>query len=183
MSRVGRRPVAIPAGVTVERTPDGVRVKGPKGTLSERLPEAIGVEIAGSQVVFARGDDKKDNRALHGLARALVANMVKGVVQPFVRELEIQGVGFRADVSGKTLNLSLGFSHPVEIPVPDGLKVSVDRNVIVRVEGIDRRQVGQFAADLRRIRPPEPYKGKGIRYLGEHVRRKVGKAATGSGTA
>jgi large subunit ribosomal protein L6 len=183
MSRVGRRPVSIPAGVTVERTPEGVRVKGPKGTLTERLPEAIGVEIEGSQVVFGRGDDKKDNRSLHGLARALVANMVKGVVQPFVRELEIQGVGFRADVSGKTLNMSLGFSHPVVIPVPDGLKVSVDRNVIVRVEGIDRRQVGQFAADLRRIRPPEPYKGKGIRYLGEHVRRKVGKAATGTGTA
>ena len=183
MSRIGKRPVAIPAGVTVERTPDGLRVKGPKGTLSERLPATIDVEIGGSQVVFARTNEKKDERALHGLARALLANMVKGVVQPFVRELEIQGVGFRADVSGKTLNLSLGFSHPVEIPVPDGLKVSVERNVIVRVEGIDRRQVGQFAADLRRIRPPEPYKGKGIRYLGEHIRRKVGKAATGSGTA
>jgi large subunit ribosomal protein L6 len=160
-----------------------VRVKGPKGTLTERLPEAIGVEVQGSEVVFARGDDKKDSRALHGLARALVANMVKGVMQPFVRELEIQGVGFRAEMSGKTLNMTLGFSHPVQVAVPDGLKVSVDRNVIVRVEGIDRRQVGQFAADLRRIRPPEPYKGKGIRYLGEHVRRKVGKAATGSGTA
>jgi large subunit ribosomal protein L6 len=176
-------PVPIPDGVSVDRIDGGLRVKGPKGTLSERLPDVIEVQIADGRVVFLRPDDKKENRALHGLARALVANMMKGVVQPFVKELEIQGVGYRADVSGGTLNLLLGFSHPVAIPVPKGLTVSVDRNVIVKVEGIDRQQVGQFAADLRSIRPPEPYKGKGIRYVGEHIRRKVGKAAAGSGTA
>ena len=134
-------------------------------------------------VVFERPDESTEARAKHGLARALVSNMVTGVVTPFVKELEIQGVGYRADVSGNKLNLQVGLSHPVEIPVPKGLSVSVDRNVIVKVEGIDRQQVGQFAADLRSIRPPEPYKGKGIRYVGEHVRRKVGKAAAGTGTA
>jgi large subunit ribosomal protein L6 len=181
MSRVGKRPIAIPSGVTIEKTGDGVRVKGPKGTLEQSLPERIAVEIGEGRVAVGRPDESKETRALHGLTRALVANMVRGVVQPFVKELEIQGVGYRADVSGKTLTLLLGFSHPVKIPVPDGLKVSVDRNVIVRVEGIDREQVGQFAADLRALRPPEPYKGKGIRYAGERIRRKVGKAATGSG--
>jgi large subunit ribosomal protein L6 len=180
MSRVGKQPIPIPDGVTIERVAAGVRVKGPKGTLTEHLPESIEMVIEGAQIVFTRPDEKTDTRALHGLARALLANMVKGVVQPFVKELEIQGVGYRADVSGNQLNLQLGFSHPVEIPIPDGLKVSVDRNVIVRVEGIDRCRVGQFAADLRAIRPPEPYKGKGIRYVGEQVKRKVGKAATGT---
>jgi large subunit ribosomal protein L6 len=127
-------------------------------------------------VRFTRPDDRKPTRALHGLARALVANMVRGVVKPFVRELEIQGVGYRADVSGRTLRIQIGFSHPVEVPIPEGIKASVDKNVLVRLEGVSRQQVGQFAADLRAIRPPEPYKGKGIRYVGEVVRRKVGKA-------
>ena len=180
MSRIGRRAIAIPAGVTVEAQGASVRVKGPKGTLSEPLPRGITVSIEGGNVKFARPNDSTKTRALHGLARALVANMVRGVVEPFVKELEIQGVGYRADVQGKTLNLLLGFSHPVAVPVPDGLKVSVERNVLIKIEGIDRRQVGQFAANLRELRPPEPYKGKGIRYLGEHVRRKVGKAAAGS---
>ena len=176
MSRIGKMPIEIPSGVTCERIPGGVRVKGPAGTVSERLPAAIGVEIGGGQVRFTRPDDRKPTRALHGLARALVANMVRGVVKPFVRELEIQGVGYRADVSGKTLRIQIGFSHPVEVPIPDGIKASVDKNVLVRLEGVSRQQVGQFAADLRAIRPPEPYKGKGIRYVGEKVRRKVGKA-------
>jgi len=180
MSRVGKQPIAIPDGVSVEKIEGGVSVKGPKGKLTASLPAAIEMSIEADRVDFRRPDEKKDTRARHGLARALVANMVRGVVKPFVKELEIQGVGYRADVSGNTLNLQLGFSHPVAVPVPDGLAVSVDRNVIVRVEGIDRRQVGQFAADLRGIRPPEPYKGKGIRYAGEQVKRKVGKAATGS---
>jgi large subunit ribosomal protein L6 len=180
MSRVGKQPISIPDGVSVERIAGGVNVKGPKGKLTASLPEAIEVSIEAGLVELRRPDEKKDTRARHGLARALVANMVRGVVEPFVKELEIQGVGYRADVSGNSLNLQLGFSHPVVIPIPDGLKVSVDRNVIVRVEGIDRRQVGHFAADLRAIRPPEPYKGKGIRYLGEQVKRKVGKAATGA---
>ena len=182
MSRVGRRPIAIPDGVTVEQVGESVRVKGPKGTLSERLPREIKVTIEGGQALLARPDDRKQTKALHGLSRALVANMVTGVTTPFAKELEIQGVGYRADVSGKTVKLQIGFSHPVEIPIPDGLKVSVDRNVLIRVEGASRQQVGQFAANLRGVRPPEPYKGKGIRYVGERVRRKVGKAgATAAG--
>ncbi|MDH3521723.1 MAG: 50S ribosomal protein L6 [Myxococcales bacterium] len=181
MSRVGKKPISVPAGVTVEKIEGGVRVKGPKGTLIEEIPEMIGMAVESGHVVFERPDEKKDTRAIHGLARALVANMVRGVVEPWVKELEIQGVGYRADMSGSVLNLQLGFSHPMEIPVPEGLKVSVDRNVLVRIEGIDRSRVGQFAADLRSIRPPEPYKGKGIRYVGERIKRKVGKAATGSG--
>jgi len=180
MSRIGNRPISIPVGVTLDKVDGGLRVKGPKGTLSEVLPDEIGVEIADGRVVFRRPDESVANRALHGLVRALVANMVKGVVTPFTKELEIQGVGYRAEVSGKKLTLLLGFSHPVALDVPEGLSVSVDRNVIVRIEGIDRRKVGQFAADVRSLRPPEPYKGKGIRYSDERVRRKVGKAAAGS---
>jgi large subunit ribosomal protein L6 len=180
MSRIGRRAISIPSGVSVEAQGATVKVKGPKGSLSGELPRGITIAIDKGTVTFARPDDSVKTRALHGLARALVANMVTGVVEPFVKELEIQGVGYRADVSGKNLNLLLGFSHPVAVPIPDGLKVSVDRNVVIKIEGIDRRQVGQFAANIRELRPPEPYKGKGIRYLGEHVRRKVGKAAAGS---
>jgi large subunit ribosomal protein L6 len=180
VSRIGRKPVEIPKGVSVERAPGGLRVKGPHGTVTERLPAAIDVEIDGSQLRFSRRDDRKPTRALHGLARALAANMVRGVTQPFVKELEIQGVGYRADVSGKTLRIQIGFSHPVEVAIPEGIKVSVDRSVVLRVEGVSRQQVGQFAADLRAIRPPEPYKGKGIRYVGEKVRRKVGKAGAGA---
>jgi large subunit ribosomal protein L6 len=180
MSRIGNKPVAIPSGVTVEKMPGAIRVKGPKGTLTETLPPAIGVEVADGEVVFRRPDETGPMRALHGLVRALVANMVKGVVTPFVVELEIQGVGYRAEMAGKKLSLLLGFSHPIAMLVPEGLTVSVDRNVLVRIEGIDRRRVGQFAADIRALRPPEPYKGKGIRYVDEHVRRKVGKAAAGA---
>jgi large subunit ribosomal protein L6 len=168
--------VELPSGITVTRDGDEVRVKGPKGSLAENVPSAIALEIAAGKLTFTRPDDKKESRALHGLARAIVANMVKGVSEPFVKQLEIQGVGYRADVSGKLLKLLLGFSHPVEIPVPEGISVSVDRNVIIKIEGISRMQVGQFAADIRQLRPPEPYKGKGIRYVGEQIRRKVGKA-------
>ncbi|MBW2543522.1 MAG: 50S ribosomal protein L6 [Deltaproteobacteria bacterium] len=181
MSRIGKAPVVIPNGVTVERVGDELRVKGPKGTLSERMPESIDIAIEKTEIIFKRPDDRRDNRSLHGLARALVANMVKGVSEPFVKELEIQGVGYRAEASAKTLTLNVGFSHPVDMPIPEGLKVSVDRNVIVRIEGISAQEVGQFAADVRSVRPPEPYKGKGIRYVGEHVRRKVGK--TGAAAA
>jgi len=177
MSRIGNQPIDLPSGVSVEQTNDGVRVKGPKGTLVEKLPALIKLDVSGGRATLARPDETKEARALHGLARALLANMVNGVVTPWVKELEIQGVGYRAEMKGKKLNLLLGFSHPVEMDVPEGLSVSVDRNVIVKVEGIDRQQVGQFAADVRSLRPPEPYKGKGVRYLGEQVRRKVGKAA------
>jgi large subunit ribosomal protein L6 len=169
--------VAIPSGVTVGHAEGSVSVKGPKGALSVQIPQGISVEIESEQVRLCRGDEKKKTRALHGLARALVANMVTGVTEGFVKELEIHGVGYRADVSGKTLKLALGFSHPVEVPIPKGLSVSL-QDGRVRVEGIDRQLVGQFAANVRSLRPPEPYKGKGIRYAGERVRRKVGKAGT-----
>jgi len=179
MSRVGKRPISIPDGVTVERVDDGLRVKGPKGTLFESLPRPIGVEIGEGRVAFQRPNEKKSMRALHGLARALVANMVRGVTEGFVRDLEIQGVGYRADADAKNLRLTVGFSHPVSLPIPEGLTVSVERNVLIRIEGSDRRQVGQFAAVVRQVRPPEPYKGKGIRYGDEELRRKVGKAGAG----
>jgi len=176
MSRVGKMIIPVSNDITVSREDDVVTVKGPKGTLSERIPSEIDLEVGDASVSLKRKDEKKETRAAHGLARALVANMVRGVAEPFVKELEIQGVGYRADVAGNTLRLLLGFSHPVEMAVPEGLQVSVDRNVIVKIEGISRMQVGQFAADIRALRPPEPYKGKGVRYVGEQVRRKVGKA-------
>jgi large subunit ribosomal protein L6 len=176
MSRIGKAPVAIPDGVTVDLVGDEIRVKGPKGVLSERIPGGIDVKIGDSEIVFKRPDDRRNHRELHGLARALVASMVNGVTRSFVKELEIQGIGYRAEADAKTLKLTVGYSHPVDMPIPEDLKVSVDRNVIVRIEGISAQKVGQFAADVRSVRPPEPYKGKGIRYVGERVRRKVGKA-------
>jgi len=175
MSRIGKRPVPIPDGVSVERSGDLLEVKGPKGQLSERLPSTISIAVEDGEIRFTRDDERQPTRAAHGLARALVANMVTGVTDGFVRELEIHGVGYRAEAAGKTLKLALGFSHPVEVPVPEGLEVSVQENRI-RIQGSDKQQVGQFAADIRKLRPPEPYKGKGIRYTDEHVRRKVGKA-------
>ena len=182
MSRIGNQPIPVPSGVEVKLQGDEVQVKGPKGTLTERIPPGITPNFADGTLSVARADDKKETRAFHGLARALLANMVHGVTQNFVKELEIQGVGYRAEAKGKKLTLLLGFSHPVELDVPEGLSVSVDRNVIVKIEGVSRQQVGQFAADIRSLRPPEPYKGKGVRYLGEQVRRKVGKAgASGAG--
>jgi len=182
MSRIGKQPVSLPSGVSVTVSGTEVSVKGPKGQLSERLPESIAVAVEADSVVLQRPDDRKTSRALHGLARALIANMVKGVTEMFVKEMEIQGVGYRAEVQGKNkLILTVGHSHPVEMPVPSGLSVSVDRNVLIRIEGIDRQAVGQFAANVRAVRPPEPYKGKGIRYLNEQVRHKVGKAAVGAG--
>ncbi|MCH8889719.1 MAG: 50S ribosomal protein L6 [Myxococcales bacterium] len=176
MSRIGKAPVAIPDGVTVDRVGNEIRVKGPKGSLSERMPDSIDITIENSEIVFERPDNRRDNRELHGLARALVANMVHGVTQPFVKELEIQGIGYRAEADAKVLKLTVGYSHPVDMSIPEGLKVSVDRNVILRVEGISAQKVGEFSANVRSVRPPEPYKGKGIRYVGERVRRKVGKA-------
>jgi large subunit ribosomal protein L6 len=176
MSRIGKQPVAIPKGVEVAYQAGMLRVKGPKGQAAERMPRGIEVEIKDGSIRFKRSDEKKPTRAAHGLARALASNMVRGVTELFVRELEIQGVGYRAEVSGKKLTLQLGFSHPVVMAIPEGLKVSVDKNVALRVEGASRHQVGQFVADVRAIRPPEPYKGKGVRYLNERVRRKVGKA-------
>jgi large subunit ribosomal protein L6 len=181
MSRVGKRPIPIPDGVRVEVRDGRVRVEGPKGKLAEQIPSQIEVRVDGGEVRVLRPDDRKQSRALHGLCRALVANMVKGVTEQFTKGLEIQGVGYRAEVQGKKLTLNVGFSHPVEIEIPQEIAVSVDRNVLIQVQGANRQQVGQFAADVRGIRPPEPYKGKGIRYADERVRRKVGKAGAAAG--
>ncbi len=178
MSRIGKRPISLTDGVSVTEKDGGLEVKGPKGTLFEKLPDDIKINVEGSEVTLDRPNDSKQAKANHGLARALTQNMVIGVTEGFSKQLEIQGVGYRADATGKTLNLLLGLSHPVNMPVPEGLSVSVQENVI-KIEGASRHDVGQFAANIRELRPPEPYKGKGIRYVGEQVRRKVGKAAVG----
>ena len=175
MSRIGKMAIPVPDGVTLNHADGELQVKGPKGSLSTRLPNRIGFELGDGEVRLTRPDDKQESRALHGLARALAANMVKGVTEGFAKALEIQGVGYRANTSGSSLNLSLGFSHPVEMAIPKGLSIRVEANRVIRIEGMDKQLVGQFAADVRAIRPPEPYKGKGVRYVGEHVRRKVGK--------
>jgi large subunit ribosomal protein L6 len=176
MSRIGNAKIAIPSGVTVKFEAGVLSVKGPKGEVSGQMPEIIKAEIEDGVLIFVRPDESKDSRSLHGLARALGANMVKGVTEGFSKALEIQGVGYRADMKGNKLALLLGFSHPVEMDVPKGLKVSMEGTTNVKIEGMDKQLVGQFAADIRALRPPEPYKGKGIRYAGEQVRRKVGKA-------
>jgi large subunit ribosomal protein L6 len=176
MSRIGRLAVPIPGGVEIKQADGSMKVKGPKGTLEAAMPAGISLEVESGTARFARADDRKPTRALHGLSRALLANMVKGVTEGFVRDLEIEGVGYRAEVDGKNLKLTLGFSHPILMAVPAGLKVTVERNVAIRIEGIDREAVGQFAANVRGMKPPEPYKGKGVRYSQERVRRKVGKA-------
>ena len=177
MSRIGRRPVAIPEKVSVESTPGEVRVRGPKGELSARLPPAVRVEVDASVVRVARENEKRQTRALHGLVRARVANMVRGVTQGFRRDLEIEGVGFRAEADKKKLTLVVGFSHPVTITPREGISFDVPQPTQVIVKGTDKQVVGQTAAEIRKVRPPEPYKGKGIRYQGEQVRRKVGKRA------
>jgi large subunit ribosomal protein L6 len=176
MSRIGKAPVALPGNVTVQLSDDAMQVKGPKGSLFCAIPDGVEVAMADGQVRFTRADDSKPGKARHGLARAMLANMIRGVTEGFSQRLEIQGVGYRAEASGKKLKLTVGFSHPVEMAIPDGIKVSVENNTLIKIEGIDKALVGQFAADVRGFKPPEPYKGKGIRYQGEHVRRKVGKA-------
>ena len=175
MSRIGNKVIAVPSGVELKLADSTLSVKGPKGELTEALPPEIEVTIENDQIKFSRNEENADIRALHGLARSLVSNMVTGVTTGWAKELEIQGVGYRAEAKGKVLNLLLGFSHPVNMDVPEGLSVSVENNTKVKIEGIDKQQVGQFAANVRSLRPPEPYKGKGVRYSDEYVRRKVGK--------
>ena len=174
MSRIGKQPIAIPDGVSVNIANGEIQVKGPKGTLSCVVPDGIGAKLEDGQLHFERPQDTKELRALQGLARSLANNMVVGVSAGFTKLLEIEGVGYRADVKGKVLNLLLGFSHPVEMEIPEGLKVAVEQNTRLSIEGADKQVVGQFAADIRSLRPPEPYKGKGLRYHNEHIRRKVG---------
>jgi len=177
MSRIGRKPIPVPAGVTVSIEPELVRVNGPKGELTERIPRDIAVEQDGEELLVKRPTDRGEHRALHGLTRSLLANMVEGVTEGYEKRLEIQGVGYRAALKGRTLDMALGFSHPVSIDPPEGIEFEVPQPTEVIVRGIDKQLVGQVAADIRKRRPPEPYKGKGIRYRGEHVARKVGKRA------
>ena len=176
MSRIGKRPIPIPAKVTVSIDGQHVSVKGPKGELTRILPAEASIEQAGDTLIVRRRDDSRVARQRHGLCRTLVANMVEGVSQGFQKRLEIQGVGYRAQVQGKTLTMSLGYSHPVQFNPPDGIQFAVESNTNVVVSGIDKEVVGNMAAQIRAARPPEPYKGKGVRYAGEMVRRKAGKA-------
>jgi large subunit ribosomal protein L6 len=177
MSRIGRKPIPIPDGVDVAVEPGRVSVKGPKGELAEKVSNDMTVSLDDGVVTVARPTDRGEHRALHGLTRSLVANMVEGVTAGFERRLEIQGVGYRARLSGRNLELSVGYSHPVSVDAPDGIEFEVPQPTQIIVRGIDKQLVGEMAARIRRVRPPEPYKGKGIRYAGEQVRRKVGKRA------
>jgi large subunit ribosomal protein L6 len=177
MSRIGRQPIPVPSGVTIAIEPERVTVNGPKGELSERINRDIKVEQVDDRIVVTRPTDRGEHRALHGLTRTLVANMVQGVTAGFEKRLEIQGVGYRAALRGRDLELALGYSHPVSIKAPDGIEFEVPQPTRITVRGASKQQVGEIAALIRKQRKPEPYKGKGIRYEGEYVARKVGKRA------
>jgi large subunit ribosomal protein L6 len=176
MSRIGKRPIPVPAKVTVTIDGQAVSVKGPKGELSRVLPEGVVVFQEGETIVVQRENESRKSRERHGLCRTLVANMIEGVSNGYQKRLEIQGVGYRAQVQGKNLNLSVGYSHPVVFEPPEGIQFAVENNTNVIVSGIDKEIVGNIAAKIRASRPPEPYKGKGVRYAGEYIRRKAGKA-------
>ena len=177
MSRIGRQPIPVPSGVTVQVEPELVRVEGPRGKLSERVQRDLGVEQQDGEIVVTRPSDRGEHRALHGLTRSLIANMVQGVTEGFEKRLEIQGVGYRAQLRGRNLELALGYSHPVAVEAPEGIEFEVPVPTEVVVRGISKQAVGEIAAQIRKKRPPEPYKGKGIRYKDEYVARKVGKRA------
>jgi large subunit ribosomal protein L6 len=175
MSRIGRKPVPIPSGVQVDVTDQTIAIKGPKGQLSRRIHPDLSVKVAGTDIIVERPSDEQRHRALHGLTRALIRNMVLGVTKGFGKALEIQGVGYKAEPVATGVKLVVGYSHPVVYPAPEGIRITVENNVILKIDGVDKELVGQVAAEIRKVRPPEPYKGKGIRYLGEQVRRKAGK--------
>ena len=175
MSRIGKQPIAIPPKVKVEVKGQKVSVEGPKGKLNWELPRRTSLKVDNGKVIVSRQGDDSESRALHGLSRALVNNMVRGVSEGFSKKLEIQGVGFKAAVAGKAVNLNLGYSHPISYPIPDQIKVTVEENTKLTIEGPDRQVVGQVAAEIRAFYPPEPYKGKGVRYTDERVIRKEGK--------
>ncbi|MBX3441856.1 MAG: 50S ribosomal protein L6 [Planctomyces sp.] len=181
MSRIGKKPIPVAAGVDVTLNGDHVKVKGPKGELALTCHPAMALnwDAEGRVITVARPDDVRQNRALHGLTRALIANMVEGVQKPFEKRLEIQGVGYQASLQGKTVALQVGFANTIKLPIPEGIVCEIPQPTQIIVRGIDKGVVGQFAANIRRVRPPEPYKGKGIRYFGEQVRRKAGKALAG----
>jgi len=175
MSRIGKQPIAIPPKVKVEVKGQKILVEGPKGKLGWELPQRTSLKVEDGKIVVSRNGDDAQAKSLHGTSRALVNNMVKGVSEGFVRKLEIQGVGFKAAVQGKVVNLALGFSHPINYDIPEQVKVTVEENTKITIEGPDKKVVGQVASEIRRFYPPEPYKGKGVRYAGEHVQRKEGK--------
>ena len=177
MSRIGKQPIEIPDGVEVDVKPSEVIVKGPKGQLSQQIVPDMKVALDGATLTVERPTDRGEHRALHGLTRSLIANMVEGVTDGYERRLEIQGVGYRAQLKGRALEMSLGYSHPVTLQAPEGIEFEVPEPTQVVVRGIDKQLVGEIAARVRKSRPPEPYKGKGVRYAGEHVSRKVGKRA------
>ncbi len=175
MSRIGKRPLPVPSGVSVKIDGAKVSVKGPKGELQRVIHAEMKVRMDGTQVLVERPSDEPRHKALHGLSRALIKNMIEGVSAGYSKTLEIQGVGYKAEIRPPGIRLTVGFSHPVDFKTPTGIKISVDNNVLVKVEGPDKELVGQVASEIRKVRPPEPYKGKGIRYQGEQVRRKAGK--------
>ena len=179
MSRIGKKPIAIPAGVDVKINGSEVTVKGPKGELKKTFNADIGIAMENNEVIVTRPSDDKEHRALHGLTRTLIANMVEGVSNGYKKELEVNGVGYRAQKQGKNLVMNLGYSHQVIMPEVDGITVDVPNNTTIIISGPDKQKVGQFAAEVREKRPPEPYKGKGIKYVDEYIRRKEGKAAKG----
>ena len=176
MSRIGRAPISVPKGVEVKQAGSIMEVKGPKGTLSQAIPNGIVLQVEGGAINVKRQEDTKHVRSLHGLLRTLITNMVTGVTEGFNKRLEIVGIGYRANLQGRNLQLSLGYSHPVNYAIPEGIEVVVDKQTAITVMGIDKQKVGQVAAEIRGFKKPEPYKGKGIRYVGEQVRRKAGKA-------
>ncbi len=178
MSRIGKAPIIKPENVKVSFAPPTLTVDGPKGCLTLKLSELVSVEADESQIRVSATSAHRKSRSLHGLTRSLIQNMVTGVTQGFTKSLEIQGVGYRAEASQNTLTLNVGYSNPVVLSIPEGLTVDVEKNTVVHVRGIDKQQVGEMAARIRRVRKPEPYRGKGIRYLGEEIRRKVGKAGS-----
>jgi large subunit ribosomal protein L6 len=177
MSRIGKQPIPVPSGVDVFIEPELVRVKGPKGELEQRISRDMKVEQGEGEVMVTRPSDRGEHRALHGLTRSLIFNMVHGVTEGYEKRLQIQGVGYRAALRGRDIELSVGYSHPVQVPAPEGIEFEVPQPTQIVVRGIDKQAVGEIAARIRKVRPPEPYKGKGIRYDGEYVARKVGKRA------
>ena len=177
MSRIGKRPIEVPAGVLVSVDPGRVTVSGPKGELRQQIPQRMQINQEDGSITVSRPTERGEDRALHGLTRTLIANMVEGVTKGFEKRLELQGVGYRAAMQGTDLRLDVGYSHPVVIKAPQGITFDVPSNTEVVVKGVAKQQVGQISAEIRKVRPPEPYKGKGIRYQGEYVRRKVGKRA------
>ncbi len=177
MSRIGKKPISIPQGVKVQVAEGRVSAEGPKGKLSQPVPAGLDAKIEGNQILISRAGDDRKVRALHGLARALVANMVSGVKDGFEKKLEIVGIGYRAQLQGRAIQLALGYSHPVIFPLPEGITAEIDKQTAITLRGADKAVLGETAARLRMLRKPDPYKGKGIKYADEHIRRKVGKKA------